>query len=933
MSQTLMVIDGHSWAFRAFYALPVENFSTKTGLATNAVYGFITTLLNQLTLHRPDRVGVAFDKSRHCFRTELYPPYKANRGETPPEFIGQVPLIRQALDAMGIAHLELDQFEGDDILATWTTQGVAAGMTVLVASGDRDTFQLVDPTVTVLYPQFRSTELARITPEEVTRRYGVSPELYPDLAALVGETSDNLPGVPGVGPKTAAKWLQLHGSLAAVLDNAASLPGKAGQALRDHLDQVRLNRRLGQLRRDLDLPLGLDHLTQGQLNREAVNTLFDTLEFGRLRARVLESDYWVPNATGVNLASEQAATGWQEPQLVQVANGNLAAFLASEPAVAWGLAVTGSDLGREAGPGARNDGAAAVTGLSGPAATNGLSDHGEDLSLALARPDGQATVVNLASLDPIGEAALAQWLASGHQAKALHGAKQAWHLLARHGLELAGVVCDTALAAYLCLPDRRGLDLADIVEEFLGHRLDTQAVPAQGEFDLGSAGRPDNLDGNTAALDQARQAAAVQQLVEPLNQELASKHGTELFQTIELPLSPVLARMEVAGIAVNLAELNRLNSSLLARAEQAQSDAFQVLGGQRVNLASPKALQVVLFDQLGMPKTKRIKTGYSTNAGSLAELFAKTGHPFLEHLLAHRDVTKLSQMVTTLINAVAIDSRIHTTFSQTAAATGRLASADPNLQNIPVRTDTGQMIRACFVPGLDYDQLMTADYSQIEMRIMAHLSNDQKLIAAITSGEDLHATMAATVFGVEPEQVSPAQRSKIKAMSYGLAYGLSAYGLSRQLAITPGEAQELMDHYFERFGGVRDLLASVVEQARHDGFTQTIMGRRRYLPDLSSTNRQRREMAERAALNAPIQGSAADIVKVAMLKVDAAIAKQGLASRVLLQVHDELVCEVASGEAQALSALLTEQMGQAVQLKVPLAVSVGQGRSWLAAAH
>ena len=903
MSETLLVIDGHSWAFRAFYALPAENFSTKTGQATNAVYGFITSLLGQLAQHQPSRVGVAFDKSRHCFRTELYPAYKATRGETPPEFIGQVPLIKQALDAMGIAHLDMDQFEGDDILATWATQGSAAGMTVLIASGDRDTFQLIDSQVTVLFPQFRSTELAQITPEEVARRYGVAPATYPDLAALVGETSDNLPGVPGVGPKTAAKWLQLHGSLDGIADHAGELAGKAGQALRDHLDQVRLNRHLGQLRRDLALPVPLDRLVPGQLDREALNTLFDSLEFGRLRARVLESAFWSMPDAGADLY--QASTGLVEPQVVGLAAGELAGFLAFEPGGLWGVSVTGQlDRGQ-----------------------------GEAFSLALARPDGQAVALDLTTLDPVDEQALARWLVDPRQAKALHGAKTAWHYLAGRGLELDGVGFDTALAAYLCLPDRRGLDLADISEEFLGHHLAQPPTQTQGSFDLGEVGQTDGSDTDQEGLVQASHAAVVQQLAGPLGQELAGRHAIELFETVELPLSPVLARMEAAGIAVDTGQLNQLGASLRARAEQAQADAFQVLGGQQVNLASPKALQTVLFDQLGMPKTKRIKTGYSTNAGSLAELFAKTGHPFLEHLLAHRDVTKLGQMVTTLINAVADDGRIHTTFSQTAAATGRLASADPNLQNIPVRTDTGQLIRDCFVAGEGYAELMTADYSQIEMRIMAHLSGDDKLITAITSGEDLHATMAATVFGVAADQVSAAQRSKIKAMSYGLAYGLSSYGLSRQLSIGPGEAQELMDHYFERFGGVRDLLANVVLQARRDGFTQTIMGRRRYLPDLSSANRQRREMAERAALNAPIQGSAADIVKVAMLKVDQALAEQRLASRVLLQVHDELVCEVASGEAQALSDLLTEQMGQAAQLKVPLAVSIGQGPSWLAAAH
>ncbi|MCL2802332.1 MAG: DNA polymerase I [Micrococcales bacterium] len=911
MTQKLLVIDGHSWAFRAFYALPADNFATKTGQATNAVYGFVTMLLGLLSRHRPSHIGVAFDRSRHSFRTDIFPDYKAGRGETPQAFIGQVPLIKEVLDAIGIRHLDLEGFEADDIMATWSTNGRQAGLEVLVASGDRDTFQLIEPGVSVLYPQFRSSEMSQLTRAEVEAKYGVTPEQYPDLAALVGEQSDNLPGVPGVGPKTAAKWIQTYGSLAGIEANAAQLTGKVGQSLRDHLDQVHWVRELNALRRDLDLPVGVAELVPGEIDRPSLDTLFDALEFGRLRARVLQADYWSGHGAGPTEPEEDSP--WRPPGLIKVARGRLGGFLAGpadEGGPPWGLAVDG-----HVGKG-----------------------QGEAEVLALARPDGAAVVLGLTGLGQEDEVALTAWLANPKVPKALHQSKTARHQLAGRGWQLEGVVFDPALAAYLCLPDRRGLDLAGLAQHYLAAELaEGPAQGAQGALDLDAAGdEATNAAGaQLGAQGQvwANRAAAAAALAVPLNGLMAAQAASSLFEAVEMPLVPVLAQMEATGIAVDRMALELLQADLQARALAAKDAAYQALGGQEVNLASPKALQTVLFEQLGMPKTKRIKTGYSTNAASLAELFVKTGHPFLEHLLAHRDVTKIGQMVSSLIDSIGEDERIHTTFSQTAAATGRLASADPNLQNIPVRTETGQRVREAFVAGAGFEDLMTADYSQIEMRIMAHLSGDEALIEAFRQGEDLHATMAATVFAVKPEAVTSAQRSRIKAMSYGLAYGLSAYGLSRQLGISPGEAEDLMDDYFRRFGGVRDLLAGIVEQARRNGYTETIMGRRRYLPDLTSTNRQRREMAERAALNAPIQGSAADIVKVAMLRVEAALDQQELASRMLLQVHDELVCEVATGEAAAMEALLNQEMGAAAELSVPLAVSVGRGSNWRTAAH
>ncbi|HMO11652.1 MAG TPA: DNA polymerase I, partial [Actinotalea sp.] len=523
-------------------------------------------------------------------------------------------------------------------------------------------------------------------------------------------------------------------------------------------------------------------------------------------------------------------------------------------------------------------------------------------------------------------AALAGWLADPAAPVSVHGAKDAWHALAGRGLTLAGVAFDPLLAAYLYHPDQRSYDLADLTIRHLHRelRVDAPSAGGQGALDLDLHGGP----GSAAGV----RAGAVAELTRALGEELVDRGAADLLHRVELPLVDVLAEMERAGIAVDVPGLTELERSFAAQVTQAAQDAYAVIG-REVNLESPKQLQEVLFDQLEMPRTKRNKTGYTTDAAALTELFARTEHPFLAHLLAHRDASRLRQTVEGLLRSVAPDGRVHTTFGQTIAATGRLSSTDPNLQNIPIRTDAGRGIRRAFVVGDGFDTLLTADYSQIEMRIMAHLSGDEGLIAAFRSGEDLHAYVGSRVFGVPTDQVTPAMRSKIKAMSYGLAYGLSAYGLSQQLTITTGEAQSLMDDYFARFGGVRDYLTGVVDEARRTGWTATILGRRRYLPDLTSDNRQRREMAERMALNAPIQGSAADLIKVAMLGVDRALREAGLRSRMLLQVHDELVLEVAPGERAAVEALVRAQMAGAAELAVPLDVSVGTGGSWHDAGH
>ncbi len=885
----LLLIDGHSMAYRAFFALP-DTLATTSGQVTNAVYGFTSMLTNLLRDEQPTHLAVAFDVGRVTFRTERFPAYKATRSESKPEFRSQVPLILEVLEALRVPALSKEGIEADDILATLAQSAEAAGMDVLVCSGDRDSLQLVTEHITVLYPVKGVSELARMTPEAVVTKYGVPPEQYPDLAALVGETSDNLPGVPGVGPKTAAKWVTTYGGLSNLLDQAAEVKGKAGENLRAHLDQVRLNRELNALLRDVQLPFGPDDLALAGFDREAVHRVSDALQFGPLRDRLLAVD------PSVDADPERPAEG-VDVDLADVAPGGLGAWLASRSGR------LGLDVSGQAVPGG-----------------------GDAWGVAVSDGEGEAVALDLVEIAADDEKALAAWLADPGAPKVVHGAKAAWHALGSRGLDLQGVVFDTELAAYLCHPDQRGYDLGDLAVRHLGRELRVEEPEgAQGALDL-------SLDGQGQGQREAVRANAVVQLADALTGELADRGAAELLTDVELPLTRVLARMEHTGIAADTEYLTGLEKEFGEAVARAAGDAFDVIG-REVNLGSPKQLQEVLFDQLGMPKTKKIKTGYTTDASALADLFVRTGHPFLEHLLAHRDASRLRQTVEGLLKSVSPDGRIHTTFQQTIAATGRLSSMDPNLQNIPIRTEAGRQIRRAFVVGEGFETLLTADYSQIEMRIMAHLSGDEGLIAAFRSGEDLHSYVGSRVFEVAPADVTPAMRSKIKAMSYGLAYGLSAFGLSQQLNIERSEAQALMDDYFTRFGGVRDYLGHIVDEARATGYTATILGRRRYLPDLTSDNRQRREMAERMALNAPIQGSAADIIKLAMLKVQAELDARGLSSRLLLQVHDELVLEVAPGERAAAEEVLREQMGAAAELDVPLDVSVGAGRTWHEAGH
>ena len=888
-------------AFRAFYALPPDNFVTATGQHTNAVYGFVSMLTRLLETEQPTHVAVAFDVSRHSFRTEEYPEYKGTRDATPEEFKGQVELIREVLDAMGIVSLSREGFEADDILATLAYRAGNDGATVLVVSGDRDSFQTVTDNVTVLYPGTGPGDLRRMTPQAVEEKYGVPPHRYPEIAAIVGETSDNLPGVPGVGPKTAAQWINKYDGLDNLLARADEIGGKRGAALREHMDDVVRNRRLNRLLTDMDLEVSPSDLARRPTDVAAIDRLFDSLEFGRLRQKV----------------REVAGIGMGEGPVDEVPEA------VAEVEISVSFVDVSCDIAQWAR--AHSPLAVLVEGDMRPT-------RGEVTRLVLAS-DNEALVIDPVELSPTQEEALAEVLATA-SSLIVHDAKGARHALASRGWTLGGVEFDTMLAAYLAHPDQRSHKLEDVLSRVLGVVIEEEEGDSEALFDLGDMGA-----GPSAAQVRAGKLAAhLHPLAHTLRSRLEESSEAALLTEMEMPLSILLGQMEDIGIAADTAVLDGLSDELGKAVDAAREGAW-VAAGREVNLSSPKQLQELLFDHFGLPKTKKTKTGYTTNAEALADLHAKTsdeggaGHDFLGFLLTHRDRIKLKQMVDSLSATVASDGRIHTTFSQVAAATGRLASSDPNLQNIPARSADGMRIRGAFVAGEGFESLMSADYSQIEMRLMAHLSGDEALIEAFNSGEDLHRTMASMVFGTPVAEVSAEERSRIKATSYGLAYGLSSYGLAAQLGISVPEAAALRDRYFERFGKVRDYLEGLVAQARADGYTQTMFGRRRYLPDLRSSNRQRREMAERAALNAPIQGSAADIVKIAMMNVVDALSEAGLKSRLLVQIHDELLLEVAPGEAAALEAIVRDKMATPVELSVPLDVAVGIGRSWQLAAH
>ena len=859
----LLLIDGHSLAYRAFYALPVENFATASGQPTNAIYGFASMLINLIASEKPTHIAAAFDVSRKTFRSERFPEYKANRSATPDEFRSQTAYLFELVHAFGIRHFAVEGFEADDIIATFAKRAEKDGFETLICTGDRDSFQLVNPNTTVLYPKRGVTDLSRMTPEEVFAKYGLTPTQYPDFAALRGDPSDNLPSIPGVGEKTAAKWIVEYGSLEKLVANAEKIPGKAGDSFRANIENVMLNHELTQLRSDMEIETPVSQLLWEGVNDLELGALLDKLEIKALKERV--------KSIGGQINSE--------PSTSAVAPKKIATKVKE---------VTSNELSKQ------------IESANSVIALDFHLVDGEILEYCVALDAVNAFVVRSNEFG--------SWFSDPKVGKIVHSGKSV-----SRKYPLAGIVFDTELAAYLLNPGARNLDLYDLTERFLG------IVNAEQEETL-------------FAQYEGSDATSIFQLAPILTKELVERNMLELLNSLEIPVQTELAQMEKIGIGVDRKKLEALSTFFKGEVLRETSGAHKE-AGKEFNVGSPKQLQAVLFDELNLPKTKKIKTGFTTDAESLDWLFAKTKHPILQHLLRIRETSKLATTVDGLVAAIESDGRIHTVFQQTVAATGRLSSTNPNLQNIPVRTEEGRRIRDCFISMSPYETLLTADYSQIEMRIMAHLSEDKNLIEAFKLGEDLHSTVASLVFGVKAEQVDPEMRRQIKAMSYGLAYGLSAYGLAQQLDLSPTDAAILMDKYFDRFGGIRDYLKKVVEVAREKGYTETIMGRRRYLPDLNSDVRARREIAERAALNAPIQGSAADIIKVAMLNTQNAMDLAGLKSRILLQVHDELIFEVAKGEVEELSKIVIKEMGQACKLSVPLDVNIGIGASWDLAAH
>lgn len=938
--ETLLVVDGHSLAFRAYFALPVDNFSTSNGQPTNAIWGFATMLSQVIEAEHPSHLAVAFDVKGGTFRSELLPQYKGTRDAAPEELLSQLPLIQEMLDALGVTYIEKPGYEGDDVIATLATMGKAAGMHSLVLSGDRDAFQLVDEDITVLYPGHHFKDLKHMTPEAIVEKYHVTAQQYPDLAALRGENADNIPGVPGVGDGFAAKWINQYGSLQGIVDHADEIKGKKGQALRDNIDQVLLNRKVNALVRDLDLDVNLEECVLEGVDAGKVQTLFSKLEFGvRTKSRVLKT------------FNSGRVTQEEEPQAPAPASIDKPESTVIEDTAAlqsWMASYAGNlpDQGDEKSSSASDASIDAKINhdmqCSPLLGTTWVLNIEGDNRPGRARLDNvtlligsQAAIITAKTMqDASIRESILDFAEQHRSSMVMHGYKEMRHLADAVNMELPMPQFDTKLAGYLVHPDFHADSLEKAAAHFLDIHIDEPKQAVQGQLDLEEQIESDAEFDH--ALSHVSIIAALTATLAPL---VDARRQFGLLRAIELPVSLTLYRMEHAGASIDMRRLTEMREQFGSEARQAQEIAWEQAGSQ-VNLQSPKQLQTVLFEDMGLKPTRRTKSGgYTTNAAVLQDLYVKSANneranTFLGALLRHRETNKLKQIVQTLLDAVnREDGRIHTTFEQTVAATGRLSSVDPNLQNIPNRNAAGREIRSAFVPGEGYASLLSCDYSQVELRIMAEQSGDEALIEAFKSGTDFHKYVASLVYGIPVDQIDSDQRSHVKAMSYGLAYGLSTYGLAQQLKISPAAADVLKEQYFSTFGKVHDYLESLVSQARRKGYTETMFGRRRYFPGLTSTNRTVRDAAERGALNAPIQGSAADIMKLAMIRADKALQDNGCASRIILQIHDELVVEVAPGETEQVSALVKDAMEHAVDIAVPLDVSIGVGADWQLAAH
>ncbi|MFN2486098.1 MAG: DNA polymerase I, partial [Acidimicrobiia bacterium] len=855
---TLALLDGNSIAYRAFFALPPD-LATSSGQVTNAAYGFTRMLIKLIGDHHPDAVVVAWDVSRQTFRTTEYADYKATRNAAPDAFRTQLPLIGAVLEALQVPELRMEGFEADDLIATVSEIAREQGWNVLLVTGDRDAFQLIDDHLKVLYTRRGITDVVVADETYIRDRYGIRPDQYVEYAALRGDTSDNLPGVPSVGEKTATKLVADHGNLEGVYNALEELTPRLRQNLAQWREQAFLNRRLMKLVRDLDISLDLDAVRRGEWDRESAKQLFESLEFYSLWEDLLEIE-------GAGLAREGAVLSTET------------AHLTDPPAI--------EKL-------AQND----------PLVLDSIADWG----LAVYQGEGEAAAVAIANLEPLREA-----LSDPDLPKYTHGGKELIRNLLAAGYELLGLEFDTALASYLLNPATREYDLASVASRYL--RLELDSVDSETPVVQGTLDFDDGPDLDAAG----RRVEAIARLAASLTDELSVRDELELYQRFELPLVPVLARMEHEGIGVDRVYLEEMGYELRSRLSELERRIHEA-AGEPFNVNSTNQLREILYERLGLPVLKKTSTGAPSTDASVLEKLAEH-HPLVQHLLQYRELEKLrSTYVDGYLPLITSDGRIHTRFNQMAATTGRLSSDSPNLQNIPVRSDTGRTIRRAFIPREGWTFLV-ADYSQIELRVLAHMSLDSGLVDAFRSNIDIHTATASRVFAVEPGLVSTEMRRRAKTINFGLLYGMEAFGLADRLGISRDDARHHIDEYFAQFPNVKAFMDGVVTQARNQGYTTTLFGRRRYLPELKSDNFRIRQMGERMALNAPVQGTAADIIKRAMIDLDQALRDRGLETAMLLQIHDELILEAPPGELDLAIALTTEVMEGVVELAVPLVV-------------
>jgi len=872
-----MLIDGNSLAYRAFFALPTS-LALASGQVTNAVYGFTSMLINLLKDHTPDQIAVALDRAEPTFRHDLVSDYKAGRAEAPDILRQQLGLVRQVVETLKIPIVDKAGFEADDVIATLASEARDRGDEVLIVTGDRDAYQLVeDPLVKVLYNMRGVTDYAIYDEAGIREKTGVTPADYPQYAALRGDPSDNLPGVPGVGPKTAAKLINTYGDLDGVFANVDKNTPKLRESLIAHEEQVRRNATATPLVRDVPLDVELDSLRMGQWEPDAVRELFRFLEFNTLYPRFVE------------------ATGAAAP-----------APVASER-----LGVTVHRV---------VDDEEAIKAFQGPSGPLSGEQGAVSVAASWEGEEGRSRLLGVAVSSGGDEAS---WIPSDvlpddFGTYSTHKAKELMRALDLQAIDARGLDVDTAIAAYLLDPAETQYLLEDLAVRYLGLDITSPDAPPPGQLDLsGTATDPTQ--------EAARRAVAVARLAPALGKAMESRGLQRLYDEIERPLVRVLARMEKVGVRVDVDLLRRIYDGLVAEGRRLEEE-IQELCGSRFLVNSTQQLRKVLFDELGLQPQKKTKTGFSTDAGSLEKLRGQ--HPVIEPLLRYREVEKLrSTYGESLLGEVAGDGRIHATFNQTVARTGRLSSDRPNLHNIPIRTEEGRRIRRAFIPA-DGMRFLVADYNQIELRVIAHLAQDPGLIQAFATGQDIHQATASRIFGVDPSAVTIAQRSKAKMVSYGLAYGMESFGLGQRLGIPTEEASEILNAYFAAFPSVREYMDRTVAEARDRGYTETLFGRRRMIPELQSPNYRLRQAGERQAMNAGIQGLAADIFKVALVRLDRGLEDQGRASRLVLQVHDEVILEVDPAEEQAVAALTLEAMRGAADLSVPLEVNLSWGDSW-----